>query len=148
MKGKLLLLVTILFTCLVFIFFNKTYLDFSLVYVEKNNDETFKPDAYEFFHSKAEIISFFNRNEKTKKFGANCDLNFNFENYSYCIFYGCEIKRMYYSYKTSFFNDLTPTYAKPKNKKVVFVEYVNNKENGIYIYKIAKNDKLRGFYGI
>jgi hypothetical protein len=149
MKKKILLLSLLTLMLLVcFVFFKKTYLDFDLVYVEKNVNETFKPDAYEFFHSKNEMNIFFNRNEKTKKIGTNCKINFDFEKYSYCIFYGCKIKNLYYSYKTTFFNDMTPKYARPNNKKVVFVEYGDNKKSEIYIYKISKDESLRGFYGI
>lgn len=148
MKKRFALIGFVLFSCLVFVFYHKNYLDYKLVYEGFNLKENFEPNAYEFFHSKEEIISFFKRNKETRKIENNCgNIKFDFENYSYCIFFGGRVKQMYYSYKTTLCNDISPSYARPSGKKVVFVEYEGNKKNTVFIYRIKKDNSLRGFYG-
>lgn len=133
-----------------YVFFHKNYLQFDLVYKIPNSDKDFYPNGYEFFHSKKELDNYINRNERTKSLGKRMKgLDFDFNNYSYSVFYGRKIKLIYHSYKSTFLDDLSPSYAKPKGKIVVFVEYESdNKEKGVFIYKTKKNSKLRGFYGI
>lgn len=135
---------------LVYTFYHKNYIQYDLVFKSLNKNEKFYPGAYEFFHSKEDIHSYFNRTTETKGYGIKSrNIVFDFENYSYVIFYGRRVKNMYYSYKTTFFDDISPSYARPKNKIIVFVEYENDKsEKGIFIYKVKKDIRLRGFYGL
>lgn len=135
---------------LVYTFYHKTYINNDLVFQSLNKNEKNYPDAYEFFHSKEEIEHYFYRNKHTKDIKIKCrDIVFDFKNYSYVIFDGHRVKKIFYSYKTTFFDDISPSYAKPKGKKPVFVEYEDDKsEKGIFIYKVKKDISLRGFYGV
>jgi hypothetical protein len=105
--------------------------------------------AYEFFHSKEEINNYFKRNDTTKElFNKIENINFNFDKYSYCVVYGFEVEKMYYSYQDIYFNDLSPKYARPSNKILVSIKYRDQFKNKVIFYKLNKNPKLRGFYGI
>ncbi len=64
-------------------------------------------------------------------------------------FFGKRVVKMEYSLKQTVFDDPTPYYSKPKNTIPVFVEYDKSdlkENNGLFIYRIPKNNKLRGFY--
>lgn len=149
-KSVILLIVVGVLILVTYVFFHKNYLQFDLVYKIPNSDKNFYPNGYEFFHSKKEIENYLGRNKRTKDLREKFQtLDFDFNNYSYGIFYGRKVKSIYYSYKSTFLNDLSPSYAKPKGKVIVFIEYESsNKEKGVFIYKTKRNDKLRGFYGI
>lgn len=55
---------------------------------------------------------------------------------------------MEYSQKQIYFDDPTPSYARTKGKIPVFVKYEDGDSatNGIFIYRVAKDKRLRGFY--
>ena len=132
----------------VYEFFHKNSISFETVY-RVPNDEKFRPLGYEFFHSRQELESYFKRNNRTKDLrGKLSEVEFDFVNYSYCIFYGRKITSMSYSYKATYFDDITPTYARPKGKIPVFVTYdaAPSSERGTFIYRVSKDDRLRGFY--
>ncbi len=151
MKKSVILLVIIgMLILLTYVFFRKNYLQCDLFYEIPNSDKDFYPNGYEFFHSKKEIDNYINRNKRTKDLREKLQmLDFDFKNYSYCVFYGRKAKKIYHSYKTTLLDDLSPSYAKPNGKTLVFVEYEDDdKGKGVFIYKTKKNIKLRGFYGI
>ena len=134
---------------LVYRFFHKTYISFELVYKVPDSSKEFRPLGYEFFHTKQELESYFRRNDRTKELKEKLsDIAFDFDQYSYCIFYGREVTSMSYSYKTTYVDDITPTYARPKGKVPVFVTYNedSNSRKGVFLYKVNKDNKLRGFY--
>lgn len=151
MKKSFILLVVIgIFVLLTYLFFHKNYLQFDLFYKIPNSAKDFYPNGYEFFHSKKELDNYVNRNKRTKTLGQKLlTLNFDFDKYSYCVFYGRKVKKLYHSYKSTLLDDLSASYIKYNKKTLVFVEYEkDDNEKGIFIYKIKKNTKLRGFYGI
>ena len=63
--------------------------------------------------------------------------------------FGAPIKKMYYSFKTTLFDDKSPSYAKAirHKKKCVFIN--SNIPTGYtYLYEIKKDETLTGFNGI
>jgi hypothetical protein len=158
MKKMMLYIGIIAFAIIVFgsyFFFKKNYLDYELTCKLPNvRNGEFYPDAYVFFHNKKSIDSFFELTEETKNLKKNIPEGtiFDFNNYSYCIFYGRKVKSMYYSYKTTYFDDPSPSYASSRRygNKCVFVTYdkpTSNIDNAIYIYRVKRDDKLSGFNG-
>lgn len=148
MKKMYILFCFVLLGCFMFVFFHKTFLNQEMVFNGVMLNEKFRPNAYEFLHSEKDLSNFINRNDNTKLIGSNLKtVNFDFNNCSYCIVYGCKVKGMYYSYKTTFFDDTSPSYARPKDKKFIAIEYEKNKTNGVFIYSLKKDKALRGFYG-
>lgn len=141
---------------IIYIFLNKHYIPFEEVCKIYNveDEKGFYPDAYVFFHSNREIENFFKHTNKyTELYGEKCkNIHFDFNNYSYVIVYGAKIKSMYYSYKTTIFNDKSPDYAKAHRYGdiCVFIEYEEwtKQNNGIYFYKVKRNPKFRGFGGL
>ncbi len=142
-------IIIILFTVFIYIFFHKKYVKCELLLNIPHSDEEFYPNAYEFFHSKEDMERYFHRNDRTRKYEKECEkIEFDFDKNTYVFVYGKKIKNMFYSYKTSFFNDTSPSYSKPKNKTLIFIDYEDNNDKGVFIYKLDKNPNLRGFYGI
>lgn len=138
-----------------YFFFRKKHLDYELAYKLPNvRNGEFYPDAYVFFHNQKSIDRFFELTDETKKLKKFIppETIFDFDNYSYCIFYGRKIKSMYYSYKTTYFDDPSPSYESCRRYgyKCVFVTYdkpTSNIDNAIYIYRVKKDEKLSGFNG-
>jgi len=132
------------------IFYRKHYLYFELV-CEIPVVTSFRPDAYVFFHSKNDLDRYFNLNENTKEYKRLLpNVDFNFKEYSYCIVYGRKIEQIWYSNKSTYFDDKSASYAKPKGRIPVFITYeVENKDmSNVYLYKMEKDKRLRGFLGI
>ncbi|TPD73741.1 hypothetical protein [Flavobacterium microcysteis] len=132
-----------------YFFFYKNYLQPELICEIPDPDNTFRPDGYEFFHSKNEIDRYLELNQTTKSYKNYINkTDFNFNNFSYFIVYGREVKNIYYSYKSTFFDDKSESYARPNGKIPVFINYKNEgSRNGVFIYRIERDDRLRGFYG-
>ena len=153
---KIIIIFVILFSSIGFyIFFQKNYLDFKIVSNTTNSNEPFSPMAYEFFHSEKSYDSFFERTVWTKNIKSNFPNvgKLDFENYSYCIFFGKSVKSLYYSYKTTYFDDPSPSYASARRygKKCVFVVYedeASDDKKGVYLYRVKRDNKLRGFEGL
>jgi hypothetical protein len=156
MKNKLIGLITvavIIMSVSTFMFLNKTYLDFELICSLNEKRTEFNPNAYVVFHTQKQLDSFFEMNSNTTylKTQLPSELIFDFKNYSYCIVYGKQVKNMCYSYKTTLFDDISPSYAScwKYRKKCVFIEYDTNKTGkGTYLYKLKHDSKLRGFDGL
>jgi len=145
-------------------FFKKTYLDVELVYElpYMSNGEM----EYLFFHSKQSMddsytpniltipvpagssASYIFLNEMQDKYLLSNNYTFDFGQYSYCIVYGKKVSSMYYSYKTTYFDDRSsPIFScRKRGKKCVFVTYDPNSVHGTYIYRVKKDVLLRGFY--
>lgn len=148
-KKTIYIIIIIVFTLLGYLFFNKKYIEYELVCKIPNSDNKFYPDAYEFFHSKENLTRYFNRNDRTKEYGKTCqNIDFDFSKNSYVIVYGKKVKKMFHSYKTSLFNDISPSYSKPQGKTLIIIEYDEDSDEGVFIYRIEKKSKFRGFYGV
>lgn len=157
MKIKMTLTITIIIVTTIiafsYLFFNKTYIDFEQVCILNKDSTEYYPDAYRFFHTSEELTDFFNMNSNTRELKKQLpsELKFDFDKYSYCIVYGNKVEKMFYSIKTTMFNDISPSYSSCRRygKKCVFIKYKNNAKVGnTYIYKINHNPKLRGFDGL
>lgn len=149
MNKIVLLLVIILFT-IGYIFLKENNIEFVKIETIKTGENQNYPRAYEFIHTNEELISYINRNAKTKFFFRKLKKEkFDFENFSYVIIHGNELKRMKYGYCISLFKDATPKQYRPKNKIFVDVEYspCTQCSKNIFIYKITSNKKFRGIYG-
>ncbi len=150
-KIKIALLFIILLSIIGYVFFKEHEVEFVKIETIKTNENQNYPNAYEFIHTNEELISYINRNAKTKYFFDKLKKEkFDFENFSYAIVYGNELKSMRYSYYISLFKDPTPKQYKPKNKLFVDVEYslsTHQSNKNIYIYRINSNKKIRGIYG-
>lgn len=158
MKRKMLyvgIIALIIFASGSYFFFKKNYLDYELVSQIPNSNEEFHPMAYEFFHSKNAYESFFARNTNTIKLKTVFpnSSNLDFENYSYCIFFGKSLNSLYYSYKTTYYDDPSPSYASCRRKGKKFVQAIYNETNqnndkGIFLYKVKKDEGLSGVDGL
>lgn len=148
MKKIYLIVITFFLLFLVlFIFFHKTQLEFELV-CTSNNETEFYPNAYEFIHSEKAFKSYIATNSNTRQFGKQCNQELNFSKYSYVIVYGRKPKLMYYSYKSTWFDDISPSYAPHWGRKVVFIEYEDESKGiGTFLYRVKKQEELRGFFG-
>lgn len=143
----------IIFPISIYWFSKKHYPAFEIYFKIPNVESDLYPGAYVFFNSNAQLTSFFNMNKDTRIYGENCkDVKFDFDNYTYVIVYGAKIESMYYSYKTTFFNDPSPSYAKARRygKKCVFIDYnkASKAEKGVYFYRLKRDTLLRGFDGL
>ncbi|VBB45382.1 hypothetical protein TRIP_D300212 [uncultured Paludibacter sp.] len=151
MKKIIISLILLSFTIVVIcLFFKKHYVSYNSYYKIPNVERDFYSGAYVFFHSKNELKSFFDLNDETHKFMENSKyINFNFSKYSYLIVYGAKIDKMYYSYKTTWFDDPSPSYAKARRfgKKCVFIKY-RKVDKAVYFYQIKKDTLLTGFNGL
>lgn len=115
--------------------------------IERLDGEGFYPDAYAIFHSENEFQkSAVYENHGNKIIHA---INLDFKQYSYVIVYGAKVKRMYYSVKSTIFDDKSPYYCSAVRNKMLclFIEY-QVPDNYMYIYQIDKNNMLKTFGGI
>lgn len=147
---KKIYLIAIAFSLLLlglFIFFHKTQLEFELV-CTSNRETKFYPDAYTFIHSEEAFENYTGLNVDTHEFGKQCNQPLDFTKYSYLIVYGQKPKLMYYSYKSTWFDDKSPSYSPHWGSKVVFIEYEEKSKGvGTFLYKVNKQKELRGFFG-
>lgn len=149
-KKKLIIMLVsiIVILSLVVGFFYQFEVDYSdYKKIERVDGEGFYPDAYVIFHSEKEFLeSAVYENHGNKIFHA---MNLNFKKYSYVIVYGAKIKRMYYSIKSTIFDDKSPYYCSAVRNRMIclFIEY-QDPDNYMYIYQIDKNCLLKSFGGI
>jgi len=162
-KAVLLLLAMIVTAITVYPFFKKTYLKYELIYAYPEGGGPYRYDYgmdYEFYHSnqsmehsqflKSFTIPFSpNRPGTPKKIQDKGSLfhSFDFEEYSYVAFNAQKVTSMYYSYKTTYFNDRSSPVVscRKRGKKCVFVTYDPNSVHGWYIYRVKRDPLLRGF---
>lgn len=146
---KIILLVSVL-SIVIFIvgFFYQFEVDYSnYKRIERIDGNGFYPDAYVIFHTEKDFLEstvYDNHGSNIKR-----SMNLNFEKYSYVIVYGAKVKRMYYSLKSTIFDDKSPYYCSAirKRKICLFIEY-QAPDNYMYIYQIDKNCMLKSFGGI
>ncbi|KGO93340.1 hypothetical protein [Flavobacterium subsaxonicum] len=140
------LLTSLLFACFTIVFFHKTNLDFNLTcsYV---GDKEFRPDAYVVLHLDKDFEQYSKINSRTAKIGSACKSSLNFAKHDYVIVYGRKVKTMYYSLKSTLFDDRSDHYIKRIGRRVLFIEYENGDSTGTFMYQINKDKKLRGFIG-
>lgn len=110
-------------------------------YKKIEQSDGFYPDAYRVFHTEKEFRESAVCLYHGKKILQAIDMNF--EKYSYVIVYGAKVERMYYSFKTTIFDNVSPSWAKPfrHGKFCLFLKY-QHPDNNIYIYQIEKNSYL------
>lgn len=149
-KKKIVVLLVSVISIMIFVvgFFYQFEVDYSnYKRIERIDGDGFYPDAYVIFHTEKEFIE----SSVYKYHGSKikCSMNLNFEKYSYVIVYGAKVKRMYYSVKSTIFDDKSPYYCGAiKNKKFcLFIDY-QAPDNYMYIYQIDKNYMLKSFGGI
>lgn len=108
--------------------------------------EGFYPSGYSVYHTEKEFLGsalyFYDGKEITQA------MDMDFSKYSYVMVQGAKVKRMYYSIKSTLFDDESPSYAKARRfwKWCLFIEY-QEPDKYMYIYQIDKNTRLRGFHG-
>lgn len=149
-KKKLIIMLVsiIVILSLVVGFFYQFEVDYSdYKKIERVDGEGFYPDAYVIFHSEKEFLE----SAVYEKHGNKIvhAMNLNFKKYSYVIVYGAKIKRMYYSIKSTIFDDKSPYYCSAVRNRMIclFIEY-QDPDNYMYIYQIDKNCLLKSFGGI
>ena len=133
-----------------FIICNKHYIKYSACYKLPIPKTPFYPDAYKFANTKEEFLSNMKLINNAIKVEAIIDTNkLDFNNHTYLFVFGAPIKKMYYSFKTTLFDDKSPSYAKAirHKKKCVFINY-NIPTGYTYLYEIKKDETLTGFNGI
>lgn len=103
-----------------FITCNKHYIKYSACYKLPIPKTPFYPDAYKFVNTKEEFLSNMKLINKAIKVEAIIDTNkLDFNNHTYLFVFGAPIKKMYYSFKTTLFDDKSPSYAKAiRHKKM------------------------------
>lgn len=156
-----------------YIYKKKNYPEFELVKAI-NSSQKLKdgyPYAYYFFHSNKDIEDYMKCLRRFNGYMEDLKRNgveFDFENYSYCITLKMPVEKMCYGYEYS--KEMDPTYKNsiPKNSNTIFVDlkyqgeeriYIKNgegkfilqrefgkckKTNFIYVYRLKKNTRLRG----
>ena len=130
--------------------YSKHYIKYSARYKLTTLKTPYYPDAYRFINTKEDLevcIESVNDTVDVKNFIESNKIDF--RRYSYVMVFGAPIKEMYYSLKTTIFDDKSPSYAKAikYNKKCVFIKYAHP-TGYIYIYRIKKDLSLTGFNGI
>lgn len=109
----------------------------------------FWPMAFRIFHDESSMQSYINLYEKGGAMEQKIsEIQLDFEKYSYILVYGAKIDRMYYSMKSTWFDDISPYYASARryNECRLFIDYLNP-DGCVYLYQIKKNVKLRGICG-
>ena len=103
-----------------FIICNKHYIKYSACYKLPIPKTPFYPDAYKFANTKEEFLSNMKLINNAIKVEAIIDTNkLDFNNHTYLFVFGAPIKKMYYSFKTTLFDDKSPSYAKAiRHKKI------------------------------
>lgn len=137
------ILVCIVILILIMAFFHQFNVSYSACY-KIYGHEDFAPDAYILCDSKQVYYESPFYEYKHKELDSVMKGKFDFNKYSYVFVYGAKVKRMYYSVKTTLFDDVAPSYLKSYKlgKFTLFVEY-EKPDSNMYIYQIDKNTMLR-----
>lgn len=149
MKKKLTILLVSAVSVIVFMFgffhqFEVDYYDYKRIKLV--GGEGFYPDGYRVFHTEKEFLEsawfFYDGKEITQA------MKLDFSNFSYVLVQGAKVKRMYFSIKSTLFDDKSPEWAKAYRFGCLclFIEY-QAPDNYMYIYQIEKNTRLIGFGG-
>jgi len=148
MKMKILIATSIITTiALIVVFFYQFEIGYSdCKKIKLIDGDGFYPDGYSVFHSEEDFLKsalYLYDGEDIMNV-----MNMDFSKYSYVMVQGAKIERMYYSIKSTLFDDKSPSWAKAyKHRKLcLFIEY-KTPDNYMYIYQIDKNTRLREFRG-
>ena len=146
MKKTSIMIFCVLCVLIIYKYYKKNYIQFELEceFVGKKID--FRPDAYLFFHNKADFISYCKMTKQENILSDNLKLDF--DKYSYLLVYGRRIKQMYYGWENSIKKDKSPSYGKIKNTTFVSIKYEEKNEGIVFMYRIRHNQKFRGFNGL
>ena len=149
-KNKMFVLLVSVISIVIFAvcFFYQFEVDYSSYKrIERIDRDGFNPDAYVILHTEKEFLE----SAVYKYHGSNIkrSMNLDFDKYSYVIVYGAKVKRMYYSVKSTLFDDKSPYYCSAiRNKKFcLFIDY-QAPDNYMYIYQIDKTCMLKSLRGI
>lgn len=129
-------------------FFCKHYIQYSACY-KLPMQTCFWPYAYEFINTREKLQ--FHIEGEDKAFDVDGFIRskkIDFDRHTYLIVHGAPVENMYYSWKTTLFDDISPDWAKAWRyyKQCVFINY-RAPTGGVYIYEIKKDVRLRGFGG-
>lgn len=147
---KVIVFILITVSSLLYLFYSKHYIRYSACYKIKTLKTPSYPDAYRFINTKEDLeycINLLDHTSETNHFLESFRIDF--KNYTYVIVFSAPVKEMYYSIKTTIFDDKSPSYANAVryNKKCVFINYYQP-TGYIYLYEIKKDLSLSGFDGI
>ncbi len=140
----------VFFVACIAIFFRRHDIPYLACYRLSVKHTEFYPDAYRFIHSEEEFGNLMQLVDSELDVDSLISQNqLDFARYTYLIVFGARIKRIYYSYKSTWFNDRSPSYAKARrrNKNCVFVEY-DLPDHRVYLYRLERDTTWRGFDGI
>lgn len=148
MKTKILIATSIITTiALIVVFFYQFEIGYSdCKRIKLIDGDGFYPDGYSVYHTEEDFLKsalYLYDGEDIMKV-----MNMDFSKYSYVMVQGAKVDRMYYSIKSTLFDDKSPSWAKAyKYRKLcLFIEY-KTPDNYMYIYQIDKNTRLREFRG-
>lgn len=129
------------------IFFHKFYINEKKCFYIKDIDG-FYPSGYTIIHSEKSLHDYLYCNKDSIKIASVMKHKFDFKKHSYIFVYGAKINKMYYSVKTTLFDDISPYWASARRqgKQCLFIEY-KNIDNKMYIYEIDKRNYLASFGG-
>ena len=139
---------SVIFTIVLIVgFFHEFEVDYSdYKRIKHVGGEGFYPDGYGVFHTEKDFLQsatyLYHGKDITKV------MKLDFSKYSYVEVNGAKVKRMYYSIKSTLFDDKSPDWAKARRfwKLCLFIEY-QDPDGYMYVYQINKNSRLRGFGG-
>ncbi len=135
---------------LMYFIYNKHYIQYNACYKFPMLKTSFYPDAYKFINTREDFEKYTELIDNAINLSSIFEIRkLDFEKYTYILVFGAPVKNMYYSLKTTFCDDKSPSYARARKykKKCVFIEY--EKPTGhIYLYEINKDESLTGFNGI
>ncbi len=154
MTQKRLFLIVVFITTIVlslfYIAYSKHYIKYSACYKLVTLKTPFYPDAYRFINTKEDFEIYIGLMDNTIDVKSFIDYNkIDFKRYTYIMVFGAPVEEMYYSLKTTIFDDKSPSYAKAMRfkKKCVLIKYAPP-TGYIYIYRIKKDLSLTGFNGM
>lgn len=103
----------------------------------------FYPYAYRLIMDKDKWVSYVRTNSDTKMLSIINEDSLDFKKRMYLIVYGAKIKNMYWSFKSTLFDDVNASYSKGfrKGKKLIMVDYMTPDGN-IYVYRMNTNPAL------
>lgn len=131
------------------IFINTHEVPYTLVCIINHDSNQSYSCTYKLINGQKEMESYLNLLTVSEKCMYSNNLDLDFSKYTYVIVQGAKLKRMYWSFKRTLFDDPSPAYAKAyrEGKKSLFVQY-NTPDGGIYIYRINKNFSLSNLNGL
>ena len=135
----------VIFIVCCMLFFYKHHIRIYECYEIPMSNTEYRPLGYRVFNSSEEYDDFCSYASDSVGLRLYKKKNgFEFDKYSYLIVHGAKVDNLYYSWKTTLFDDNNPTYAKAyrqlKHYLMIDYECVDNKS---YLYKIDKIDFIQ-----